>query len=469
MDERFEEDYDVPGLISKYEQLIKTGITHYFDVDEYGVIIDYYISYMENEKAEESLNYAFLQHPDAVLLKCKKAELLMLSGKYKKALKLIDELEYIENTTDLQLLKGTVYISMGMYKKGVRAFELALTLEEDAIHDLLFRIGLAFQHVLQFKIALKYHYRLYELDSEDLENIFELAYCYEQLGKFENSVKFYDKYLDIEPYSDKVWYNLGIIYNQLEEYEKAIEAYDYALAIRPKHGKSYFNKGNALFYMEKYEKAMGCYFKYLNYEDNHAYTHTYIGECYEKLNLFDNAVLHYQKAIDIDGEAYDAWFGLGMVAKIRGDIHEAISYLEKTAQINSYYSETYAELGDLYSEIGDDALALGAYRYASILEPRVWQYQLRLAQFHHRKGDIKEAKEVLKRTVKVLEEAGESEAELYYYLSLFSLLNGELNDAKRYLIHGKSMDNTLFDSVVNYCKRNTTLVSPMQLDELLKL
>ncbi len=463
----FEEEHNTSDLIKRYEAYLRGEKLHFFEVSDYVEIIEFYLGNYQKIKAENAIATALEQYGEESPILYKKVELFVLQGYLQKALQLLEELSEANDDAEFHLLRGTVFTSMQKFQEANLAFQNAIEREEDNEHrqDLIFRIGLAFQHVSEFRFALQHHYKLYEEQPKDLENLFEMAYCYEQLGHFESSIRFYNKYLDISPYTHKVWYNLGIIYNRLQRYEEAVEAYDYTLAIRPTHSKAFFNKGNALFALKRYKEALSCYFSYLDYEDNHSFTHTYIGECYEKLGQYESAVLHYSRALEIDRNLSDAWFGLGMVAKLQGNIDKAIYFMEKAAKADQTYAECYAELGELYALINEDTLAINAYRYAIIAEPEIWQYHLDLAKFYHQRGNITEAYKILDAIQKDFTE----EAELFYYLSLFAFLLDKKEEAKRYLQQAKYLDNEQFITIINYCKRNNVLIEEGQIDELLKL
>lgn len=76
---------------------------------------------------------------------------------------------------------------------------------------------------------------------------------------------------------------MGVAYNKLAEYDEAINAFDFCIAIEEAFSSAYFNKANALANQEKYEEAIEVYKQTFEYEEPDAYTHYYLGECYEKL------------------------------------------------------------------------------------------------------------------------------------------------------------------------------------------
>lgn len=458
---------EISAIIASYEKNLKENIARYFDVDDYLTLVDHYMLSSKIKRANMALETGLSQHPYSLDLKLKEAELLTMQNRHSEALTIIDFLEPLRNDTDLYLLKGIVLNTLNKSKDANKAFHKAIELEEDIeeLYELYFKIGLSFQHIIKYKEALRYHKKLFELAPTHKENTFELAYCYEQLNLLSQSVKFYDKYLDENPYSEKVWYNMGIIHNKLQQYEEAIKAYDFALAISPNNKDALFNKGNAFFYQQKYDKSLSCYLQCLNFPDDHSFTHTYIGECYEKKGEFQSATLHYNKAIEIDEDLAEAWFGLGMVAKLQLHFGKAIFYMEQSIKKDNSYGESHLELGKIYETIGEKTLALSAYKYAALINPQVWYYLLELVTFYHRENKTDIALKLLEENIDIFNE----EAEFHFYSSLFSLLLEKKDNAITHLKKGLSLDKEQFDSVLNYCKEYSHIIDKNKFNELQNL
>lgn len=460
------EDYEenIAEIVENFEKNIKENNTRYFDVEDYLLLIEHYMSSSNSKKARVALDTALSQHPSSLDLQLKEAELLSMDNKQVEALAIIKKLEPLRNDTDVFLLKGIVFNALNKIQKADEAFQKAIMKEddEDDMLDLYFKIGLSFQHILNFSKALKYHRKLFELSPIHKENIFELAYCYEQLEMFDDSVLFYNKYLDLNPYSEKAWYNLGIIYNKLYRYQEAVDAYDFTLAIHPENKDAIFNKGNAYFYLQQYDKSLSCYLKSLNFSDNHSLTHTYIGECYEKKGDYLNARLHYIKATEIDDSLSEAWFGLGMVAKLENHFGEAIYYMERSLKEDSSYAESYLELGKIYEIVGEKILALNSYKCAMLTSPSTLFYVLELAKFYHRERNVEGALEVLQNSASFFDE----NAEYLYYRALFYFLTEQKDSAVKSFEKATSLDKEEVDIVLNYCKENIELINQNKFNEL---
>lgn len=458
---------NISAIIANYEKNLKENTIQYFDVDDYIALIDYYILSSKINKANIALSIGLSQHPNALDLIQKKAEILTLDNEYNDALEIVEQLEPLKNDTDLFLLKGNILNNLNKLNDAKNAFEQAIRIEDNQedLLDIYFKIGLSFQQVNKYKEAVKYHKSLFDLSPTHEENLFELAYCYEQMNIPDLCIKYYNIYLDENPYSEKIWYNLGIIYNKKKDYKKAIESYDFSLAIRPENKDAIFNKGNALFYQRNYNESLSCYLNCLNFPDNHSLTHTYIGECYEKKGEFDYAKMHYRKALEIDEDLAEAWFGLGMVAKLQLKFGEAIHYMEESIKKDSSYGESYLELAKIYEIIGEKTLALNAYKYPTLTIPHEWYYLLELVKFYHREQKTEIG-------LKLLEENREKfydEVEYYYYISLFSFLTNKKEQAKHYLKEGLFLDKEQIDTILYYCQENMTLIGTDRFNEFKNL
>ncbi|MNT98487.1 Tetratricopeptide repeat protein [compost metagenome] len=60
---------------------------------------------------------------------------------------------------------------------------------------------MVYQGEADFEKAIYYLKKTLELNMDNQEALYELAYCYDILDRQEESVEFYKKYIDSEPYS----------------------------------------------------------------------------------------------------------------------------------------------------------------------------------------------------------------------------------------------------------------------------
>ncbi len=78
---------------------------------------------------------------------------------------------------------------------------------------------------------------------------------------------------------------------------------------------------------------------------------------------------HYQKAIEEDDCAADAWCNLGIIESQEGNYPKAIDWFTMCLKLNPRHYEAHYNLANLYAEVGNHALAKVHYTIAIELEP----------------------------------------------------------------------------------------------------
>ena len=69
---------------------------------------------------------------------------------------------------------------------------------------------------------------------------------------------------------------------------------------------------------------------------------------------YDNAILHYKKAISINKNYAKAHYNLGLVFKIQKNYDESRKHLERAIKIMNDYSKAHFHLAMLLKETGDE-------------------------------------------------------------------------------------------------------------------
>jgi tetratricopeptide (TPR) repeat protein len=81
------------------------------------------------------------------------------------------------------------------------------------------------------------------------------------------------------------------------------------------------------------------------------------------------ARLYYQKAIDGEDCAADAWCNLGIIESQEGTYPKAIDCFTQSLKLNPRHYEAHYNLANLYAEVGNHALAKVHYSISIELEP----------------------------------------------------------------------------------------------------
>ncbi|MDJ1176120.1 tetratricopeptide repeat protein [Roseofilum capinflatum] len=164
----------------------------------------------------------------------------------------------------------------------------------------------------------------------------KLGALYSQMGEIKQGIEVLESALSQDT-SDLVrfelYYHLALAYSRLQQFALAIKYYKKAIAIEvllPLKLGAYNNLGNLL-------QAQG--------------------------NLGD-ALLMYQKTIEIDPTFATGYFNRGMAFKTLGKLDSAIAAYRKAIQYNPQYAQAYQNLGVTYLKGGNVPESLKAFKEA---------------------------------------------------------------------------------------------------------
>ncbi len=105
------------------------------------------------------------------------------------------------------------------------------------------------------------------------------------------------------------------------------------------------NLGIALFKTGKVDEAMVHYQKALEINPDFAEAHNNLGNFLFQKGRVDEAMVHYQKALEINPDYAEAHYNLGNALLKTGNADEAIAHLQKALEINPDYADAHNNLG----------------------------------------------------------------------------------------------------------------------------
>ena len=236
---------DFEKSLKRFEDMISSGSTEFFDADELEEIIEYYMQWFNLEMAKKALDYAIEHYPYSSSIKIKLAQYLSSQHNTREALNILNEIESVESgNSDLYMTRGYIYSQTGLSEQAIENYKKALPLAEFK-DEVYVAIGIEFLNDDKAADALFYLKKAIKINPENDVALNELSLCFEMSGKSEEAISFYENFIEDKPYNHFAWFNLGISYNRLGLYEKAIDAYDYSIAIKENFSSAYFNKANS--------------------------------------------------------------------------------------------------------------------------------------------------------------------------------------------------------------------------------
>jgi tetratricopeptide (TPR) repeat protein len=303
-----------PGLISKFEEMLKSGSSYFFDVDEVEALADHYLDNGSPLKARKAVMHgkSLFGQNNALLLK--QAQALMMEKKPARALDILNFLEASEpGNTDLLLFKAGVHRNLNDHKGSqdclIKALESSTENREDIYLDLAFEQEM----IDDYAGAIESLRESLRINPDHEASLFELGFCFDMANDLENGVDFFNAFLQEQPYSFIGWYNLALCYEKLGLFEKGIESIDYCLAIKEDFINGHILRGNMYESCELEVQAIEAYTESLLHDEDNPMTYALIGECFERLGEWQAAESNYMQALKLDTSHVVALMGMGAV------------------------------------------------------------------------------------------------------------------------------------------------------------
>jgi protein O-mannosyl-transferase len=153
----------------------------------------------------------------------------------------------------------------------------------------------------------------------------------------------------------------------------------HTLACTSDNAEAHYNLGNALLKKGDVDEAIDHYQKALQISPNSADVHNNFGNALIKKDSVDKAIDHYQKALQINPTYAKAHLNLGSALLKKGSADEAITHFQKALQINPDYVNAHLNLGNALLKKGSVDEAITHYQKALQINPDNTEAQNNLA------------------------------------------------------------------------------------------
>ncbi|MFW5978814.1 MAG: tetratricopeptide repeat protein [Bacteroidia bacterium] len=435
-----ENDFD--ELIDRYEKMLKSGQSDYFDVEDLEYILDYYVDTDQEGKALRAVKYGLRLHPEALSLVVKKAHILLKNKSPKKALTALDQIGSMDLlNNEIHMARGHANVMLGNSEQAKKEYNKALKMasDQDETIEIMQNIAHSFEMVENYKEALHYLFRAYKLDETNIFVVQELAYCYEKNAQFESALQYYHKCIDIDPFSEGVWFSIGRTYKETGDVEKAINAFEYVKAINPESLDSCQELAilhqeikdfkTAIEYYREYQKIVG------EQEESPEIVLS-IGYCYTALNENKKALECYNKALELDNYNPEIYHEISNIYFEQKNYWDALFYAKKATIVDDETDYYFTSYGQIASQLKLKNEAIIAFEKAVEINPKTYNNWVLLIDELIKNG-------YTLRTISTLEEAIDNNfgnAEIYFRLAAFLFKEREYVKAFKYFRKGMNDD-----------------------------
>jgi tetratricopeptide (TPR) repeat protein len=412
---------DARELAERFERMLETDSVNYMSDEELEDIVEYYFNENQPSKALKAIEIANKLHPFETFFYLRKAQVLIMLGKLKESLDIINTALLFEpSDPELYIIKGEILDQLEDYSGAIENYKVALPLAENP-SEVYLNIAFSLQSLGKNKEAIGWLKRIVAggLDNEHI--LYEIAFCYELLDLDDDCIKFFENYIEDQPYSSVAWFNLGLASLRKLDFKKSLWALDYAVITDENYSTAWFTKGNCLMELERFTEALECYQKVIEIDGPEAMAYCNIGNCYEELGNMAKARSFYKLAIKEDQELAEAWLGIGMTFKEQERYHDALFYVKRALREEPENTEYMLELADLFYHLDLIEEAELLYEKITNLNPAMVEAWLDWAHTQTEKDELDNA-------IKLLEDIypnNQENVQIMYRLASYYFIKGE--------------------------------------------
>ena len=155
------EDYSqgFSSSIRKFEEMLKTNYTYFFDAQEIEYVAQHYIDFGKINLAKKAVKIGNKQHPANINILLLKSEILILEDKLETANEILAFIHEIEpNNLDAYIQKATILSKLKKHKKSIETLNECLIYSEYKF-EVWHLIALEFLTIGNFQKAMIYFNR----------------------------------------------------------------------------------------------------------------------------------------------------------------------------------------------------------------------------------------------------------------------------------------------------------------------
>ena len=399
IEDYLEEEKERKDAIKRYEEMLETHDSAYFDSEEFEYIIDHYTQHNQLKRSRQAVEMAMDQHPESNMLKIKYARQYLLENDAQSAFEIMQHVERVDDDQDPDyfLTLGSCLAALGKSKEALENYFSALPyFDEDEKFDLYNAIAYEYQRLRKYDLALEFYDRAMPF-AEDVDTIYhEIRCCYLSAGRKEEALAYFHGLVDKDPYNSKAWTNIGDVYRMMGQYEESIDPYEYALSIDPEDLWTNMHLADIYYDLGRYKEAIDTLEEALRNGVETSMIHTTIGDCYYRLNDLQTAEEHFHKALEINEMIGAGWAGLGYVYSDRGDSRKAIRCFKKALELEPWETDHLYSLATDYMKLKEYDTAMDCLRKIQEQTPNDADAYYYIADLYGQQDKIDEAINTIK-------------------------------------------------------------------------
>jgi len=426
------DDADVKASAERFEEMLKSKETIFFDEETYEQLSEYYLLKSKWDMAMKACRIGLQQYPYSLELLLDKVQLHANYEQFDEAMEVLDTAAiYNPADNEITYMRGVICNLMGNYEDAVDHLREALLLSDEK-ETVYFQLAQTYQNWQKFEEAAHFYKKAIRNKFQEEIAFYELVFCLEQANKLEENLSYFQELVDNDPYSHFAWFALGMTHSRLGKHKDAAFAYDYAVTVKEDFASGWFNLAHAYMNLNNFIDAKECYANVLKHEAPTAEVYTHLGAACEKLEQYDEAYKNYREATVLDDNWDDAWFGMGSALYEQERWFESVHFTQKAIKLNEENADYWLLLGDTESKLGNFLSSNEAYTQAVALDsnnPDIW---LNWSLLFFEQSQYSKAFEIVYDGISEMPD----DSDLFYRAAAYLIFDGSYNEAYKYLETG---------------------------------
>ncbi|GIY69720.1 cell division cycle protein 27 homolog [Caerostris darwini] len=320
-----------------------------------------------------------------------KAQLYLGHYYCRKALEVLNNLppQHYETGWVLTTM-GKAHFELAEYNQAISFFEEVRRIEPHRLQGMEY-YSTALWH-LQKEVALStLAQELIDFDTKSPQTWCAAGNCFSLQKEHETAIKYLQRAVQVDENFAYAYTLLGHEYVMTEEMDKAMTCFRNALRIDPRHYNAWYGVGMIYYKQEKYELAEVHYEKALKINPQSSVLKCHIGVVLHALKRMDKSLATLNEAIAMDPKNPLCKFHRASVYFSLDRHEEALKDLEELKEIVPKESLVYFLIGKVHKKLGNTHLTLMNFSWATDLDPRGANNQIKGAIDKQYTNDEEEA------------------------------------------------------------------------------
>ncbi|HEY1054773.1 MAG TPA: tetratricopeptide repeat protein, partial [Emticicia sp.] len=215
--DRFEnfDDADVKASVERFERMLKSQETVFFDEETYEQLSEYYLLTGKWDMAMQACQMGLEQYPYSLDLLLDRAQIHANFEQFDEAMEVLDRAATFNPAdNEITYMRGVICNLMGSYEEAIEHLREALLMSEEK-ESVYFQLAQTYQNWQKFEEAAHFYKKAIKYQFNEEIAFYELVFCLEQINKLKENVSYFQDLVDNNPYSYLAWFALGMVHGRL--------------------------------------------------------------------------------------------------------------------------------------------------------------------------------------------------------------------------------------------------------------